>query len=898
MSLPVPLYDKHFADLNHPMANPVKRVLAISDYAGRHVEIIKQLLNEDNCQHTLSLEEYTHGVNQLIDSSESYFSQNLRHFRHRHFLRLLLREQAGLASTEETMHCWSLCAEAMIVRAISFAQQQLKSRFGMPYESSGELATLYTLAMGKLGGHELNFSSDIDLIFAFSEAGHTNGEQVVDNQHYFMKVVQLVIQLLQTVTADGFVFRVDLRLRPNGDSGALVCSLAAMETYYQEQGRDWERYAMVKARVLGEPQNWFERLMIPFVYRRYVDFSVIESLRSMKSMIEREVQLNPRLDDIKRGMGGIREVEFIIQNIQLIRGGRMPQLRQQSILLAIDTLKHEKLLSRASALKKAYLFLRKLENYLQAHSDQQTHSLPANPKTQMQIAYALGFDNWEQLHRQLNQYQRIISNKFRYILGQADDYGDSNKLLLNQLASLWQGHVESSMAIHLLASLGYDNAERCYQLIYAFRHAPRCRRLSQASRLRLDRFMPILLKQMATIPDTETVLLQVMRLLDNIVGRSAYLALLTEMPSALEELLYWFANSPLISNWLVDHPFLLEQLLEHTSSWRLPGKQQLLQQLKTQLTLCTDAEAQEEMLRQFKLSYSFQIARAEMLQQIDAVRAGKFLADLAEVIVLHVFELACQQLLPRYPEIKALKSKFAIIAYGKLGSREMNYNSDLDLVFIHNAAYEETPLITRLTQKIMHMLTARSQAGILYPVDTRLRPSGSAGLLVTGLQAFLDYQRQSAWTWEHQALIRSRVLTGDPQLRQSFQLMKTEVMERPRDKQQTMNEVRSMRSKINIHLDKEPVKQMPGGLLDLEFLVQGLILTHPIAVFSTQTHTLNLLQQLACENILTNTQFNQLRKAYKQYHFLLHHQLLKNISVPESKEAEQVREIYDSFFGY
>lgn len=895
MSLSVPLYDRHFGCLDHPLAETVKKIIAISDYAGRHIEVLNALLAEDDCQYSLSLDDYIQQVNQLVDTSEAHFMRHLRLFRHRHFIRLLLREQSGLASTQDTLRDWSYCAEAIILRAIAFAQMQLQGRFGRACESSGATAILYTLGMGKLGGYELNFSSDIDLIFAYSAAGYTNGNQVVDNQQYFVKVVQSVIHLLQSITADGFVFRVDLRLRPNGDSGALVSSLAAMENYYQEQGRDWERYAMVKARMLGVSHDWFERLMIPFVYRRYVDFSVIESLRSMKSMIEREVQLNPQLDDIKRGMGGIREIEFIVQNIQLIRGGRLPQLRQPAILKVMTTLKQEALLPRANALKKAYLFLRKLENYLQAHNDQQTHSLPENTRTQMQITLAMGFADWQSLLLQLNQYQRIVSTIFRKILAKPDDYGDSNRLLLNQLASLWQGHVETGMAVHLLASLGYKNAERCYHLIYAFRHAPRCRRLSQASRLRLDRFMPILLKEMATVPDTETVLLQVMRLLDNIVGRSAYLALLTESPSALQELLYWFANSPLISNWLVEYPFLLEQLLKNQNTWRMPGKQQLIKQLTAQLALCTDSEAREELLRQFRLSYTFQIARAEMLHQIDAVRAGKFLADLAEVIVLQVFELACQQIMERSPEQKAIKNKFAVIAYGKLGSREMNYNSDLDLVFIHDASPNETTLITRLTQKIIHMLTARSQAGILYQVDTRLRPSGSSGLLVASLQSFLDYQQKSAWTWEHQALIRARMLVGNATIRQAFTAMKAQVLGRVRDLKQTTDEVRSMRSKINLHLEKDQIKHMPGGLLDLEFLVQGLILVHPHKEFSRYTHTLNLLQRLTHEKIINASQHAVLKKAYQRYHFLLHQHLLKNIVENDVPEANIVREIYEYF---
>ena len=515
-------YQKYFADLESPLAEAIQTVLVVSDYAYRQINVLRTLLAEDDCQQSLYFDEYRQLVEQIIDQPPTVFASHLRQFRHRHFLRLMLRESAGLASTQETMTAWSDCADALILRVLQFCQAELSTRYGKPCDEQGNNAKLYVLAMGKLGGRELNFSSDIDLIFAYSAAGSTDGEEPISNQQYYSKVVQQLIQLLQNVTGEGFVFRVDLRLRPNGDSGALVSSLAAMETYYQEQGRDWERYAMVKARLIGvdtsDPNHWFNRLIIPFVYRRYVDFSVIESLRSMKAMIEREIQLNPMLDDIKRGLGGIREIEFIIQNIQLIRGGRLPQLRQENAMEALDALKQEGLLTRTAVLKQAYLFLRKLENTLQALNDRQTHSLPKDELKQMQITLAMGYANWDKLLTRLHQYQRIVSLIFRSVLGKVAAYEDENRLLANQLTSLWQGHVENSMAINLLASLNFKQAERCYQMINAFRHAPRCRRLTQAARIRLDRFMPLLLEELTHVEETDSVLLQVLHLLENIVG--------------------------------------------------------------------------------------------------------------------------------------------------------------------------------------------------------------------------------------------------------------------------------------------------------------------------------------------------------------------------------------------
>nr|MBA3536727.1 bifunctional [glutamate--ammonia ligase]-adenylyl-L-tyrosine phosphorylase/[glutamate--ammonia-ligase] adenylyltransferase [Tatlockia sp.] len=682
---------------------------------------------------------------------------------------------------------------------------------------------------------------------------------------------------LQNVTAEGFVFRVDLRLRPNGDSGALVSSLAAMETYYQEQGRDWERYAMVKARVIGgKPNQWFHTLIHPFVYKRYVDFSVIDSLRSMKTMIEREVQLNPMLDDIKRGYGGIREVEFIIQNIQLIRGGRLTQLRQPNAMRALAMLKLEGLLTRTVALKQAYLFLRKLENALQGLNDQQTHSLPKDELKRAQIVLALGYKNWSQFLAKLQKHQRNIAAIFRSVLGQAEASEDEeNRLIANQLSNLWQGHIEPTMAVNLLLSLGFQEAQHCYQMLHAFRHGPRCRHLTQAARLRLDRFMPLLLNELTKVSQTDTVLLQVLHLLENIVGRSAYLALLTENPQVIKELLYLFAHSPFITSLVLRQPFLLEILLDQEKIWLLPSRNQLQQKLKAQLAHCAEEELQEDLLRRFKLTNWLAAARAQIYGHYNALRIARFLADLAQVIVVEVLAIACRQLSLRYPQIMQIKSGFAIIAYGKLGSKEMNFNSDLDLVFVHAALAGEENLVTRLSQKIMHMLTTRSQAGVLYSVDTRLRPSGAAGLLVSPIDAFVDYQKTHAWTWEHQALLRARIITANTRVRKAFKKLKMDVLFLTRDNKTLLNEVLTMREKIDRYKDPLQIKYGAGGLLDLEFLVQFLVLAHPRQNFCRYTNTLGLLNILHEEGLLQQEQFIKLKEAYKHYHQLLQQFLLQ-----------------------
>lgn len=887
------LIEKYVTPCEHPLKSSVERLILASDYVGRNISILNALLAEDSCAQLLTREDYFNALECVaLEQNPQVFARELRYFRHYHYLRLLLLHMAGVASVEEVMNSWSACADALILHALAFCKHSVSVRFGLPYDQHNNEVQLFTLAMGKLGGNELNYSSDIDLIFAFTAAGTTRGEESIDNQTYFSKMVQQFIPLLQSITPEGFVFRVDLRLRPNGDSGPLVSSLAAMETYYQEQGRDWERYAMVKARVISRSDcqvySWFKQLIKPFVYRRYVDFSVIESLRSMKAMIEREVQLNPRLDDIKRGQGGIREIEFIIQNEQLIRGGRLPQLQQQNAMAALQVLKEQQLLPRSDALKQAYLFLRELENVLQSMNDQQTHSLPEDPVKRAQVVLAMGYSDWDSLVAKLQQYQRIVSHSFHTVLGTVVAFEDEKKLVHSQFASLWQGHVEPTMAANLLASFGYNNAEHCYQMIHTFRHSPRCRRLTQGARLRLDRFMVLLLNELTHFATTDTVLLNVIHLLENTVGRSAYLALLTENPQALRELLFWFSNSPFISSLFVTQPFLLEILLDQEKNWRPASRTQLEKKLKEQLQLSTEPEAQEDILRQFKLINWLMAARAELYGYCSAIRVGQFLSDVAQVIVNQVVASACLELSLRFPELSEVKKRFAVIAYGKLGSREMNYSSDLDLVFLHTMSQADEGLVTRLTKKILHRLTARSQAGILYSVDTRLRPSGSAGLLVSHLDAFIEYQKNQAWTWEHQALLKARIISGPASIKRQFLHLKKTVLAMPRSAADLQREVLAMRKKIDQHHENEPLKHAQGGLLDLEFLVQFLLLRQQNPEFASTTHTLSQIKQLHEVHVINEAQFLLLKKAYRDYHYGLHHQLLQAELVDCSALQQQI----------
>lgn len=871
----------------------IAQSLQLSEYVQRQSHHLCKVLTEKLWSHSWEYLDYQQYLHPLLVLPLMEFSAQIRHFRHQQLIRLLLCEKARLMTTEEILGAWSEIADALIEVTLLYCCQLVSMTHGMPSNDS----TLLPLALGKLGGKELNFSSDIDLIFAYSVPGNTIGSVSITHEKYFIKVIQQFLRLFQDNTADGFVFRVDLRLRPFGSSGALVMPLTAMETYYQEQGRDWERYALVKARFIGDfKENPFARLLTPFVYRRYVDYSVIESLRHMKAMIHQELKLNPALNDIKRGLGGIREIEFIVQSFQLIRGGKLIQLQTTNTLLALKKLQQEGLLSYVNILRKAYLFYRKLENAIQTFADQQTHQLPQQKTGQHYILWVMEIQTYDELLRQLNQYQRIVSRIFNRVLQFRKNQEQEEKFLSYQLKQLWQGHIETSMAITVLASLGIENSERCYAIIQAFRHSPKCRRLTQAARLRLDQFMIQLLHALIHLKQVEPILLSFIRLLENIMTRSPYLALLTENQVAIPKLCYWFKTSDFITTLVINYPFLLDILI-FQESWQPLSLIRLQKELTERLKIAPDSESQEDVLREFKLTYWLMIACAELNGYCKAVDAARYLSYVAEVIVQAVVQLACQQLQEKYIHIESVASHFTMIAYGKLGSREMDYNSDLDLVFLHEVSFNDEPLMIRLTQKILHMLTTRSRLGILYSTDTRLKPSGSAGLLVSHIKAFVTYQCEQAWTWEHQALMKARVIYGSKLSRVQFIQLKQTVFSRVRDRLQLMHDIQNMRLKMIQYIANPGLKHDAGGLVDLEFLIQYLVLSHPQNLWSRVTHPLIQLYHLYQQQIIFQDQFQLLKRAYFSFHQMLHQQFLQpamNSLLPEVYQS--IQELLSHFY--
>ena len=892
------IYERYFSRIDSEL--PILKLLSSSELARTRHQQIYDLITSDDCLKRLQFKDYIRILQRTsLNSSVEQFKKVLRTIRIQHLFRLLLRELADISTTEHTTADWSDFADAVILYTIQYCLHQLQQKYGLTQYDLNDLP-LHVIAVGKLGGQELNFSSDIDIVFAFEQAGHTAGEQSITHQELYTKVIQQFIQILQPPTSLGHVFRVDLRLRPFGSSGPLAMSYPALETYYQEEGRDWERFAMVKARLINrskvQHQKMIEQIIIPFVYRRYVDFSVIESLRGMKVMIEREIKQNPMLNDIKRGQGGIRELEFIIQSVQLIRGGRISKLRCTSAMGALDRIGEAQLISETDELKQAYWFLRQLENTIQTYHDQQSHRVPDSREIQEQLALSMNFRSWDEVQSRLKKTQETIHRLFTKVLGQSDSYIDEKRLYANQLNNIWQGHVESTMAINYFIHLNYHNPEKCYQLIQSFRQSPKCRRLTQTAQMRLNRFMILLLKELEDIENTDEVLLQVIHLLDQIVGRSIYLALLSENPQVLKEVLYWFEHSAFITKLIVKQPFLLEVLIDQSKDWLPPDKTQLAELLDKKLENVTDEEMLNEALRQFKLSNWLLAARAEHFQLSPVHDISRFLAEIAEVIIQRVLLLSAKHLKHKYPEIHHVLSHFAIVAYGKFGACEMSYSSDLDLVFLHTVSEEQVPIINRLSQKVIHSLTLCLQSGVLYDVDTRLRPSGASGLLVSHLDAFIQYQQKQAWTWEHQALVRARVVFGEAEFLENFLRLKENVLFSKRSSTQLKADVLNMKNRMSSEVKNVDMKYAPGGLIDLEFLVQYLVLSNPHKNLVRLTNTLDLMFQLFKNKTIAKKEFVLLKNAYLNYHQALHQLILKSESVELSESLNQVQKIMALFY--
>ncbi len=828
-------------------------------------------------------------------------------------VRIAWRDLAGWAHLEETLADLTAFADAAIRCACEFARRQLVARYGEPCSAEGVVQPLVVVGMGKLGGGELNFSSDVDLVLLFPEHGETNGERPIANEEFFARLGQGLARLLETPTPDGFVLRVDLRLRPFGDSGPIVSSFASFEDYLPRHGRDWERYAYVKARAVTAPDRYEEinaSAVRPFVYRRYLDFGVFESLRDMKALIAREVERRELADHVKLGPGGIREIEFIVQAFQLIRGGRDKRLQTPSLMKALAVLSETRLLpvNVVEDLRAAYVYLRRLENRLQMLADAQVHRLPEDPVSRERIAAAMGACDWPALLRELDQHRGKVSSHFRLLVFSGSET-DRNTFI--DLGRFWDSQAETAALVDSLSRAGFSEAEEASRILLELRSSSLVRKLDEPGRKRLQSLLPALLADVAASGAQLVVLRRVLRIIEAIGQRSAYFALLQESSAARARLVELCGHGEFLAQQIASYPLLLDELIDERLLSNIAGRAELARDLalRMQLVQDDDPEHQVEALRHFQRAAVFRVGVADLTGRLPLMQVSDRLTDIAELIVERVMQLSWQQITAQYgvpmcgDPADRRPVRIAAAGYGKLGGMELGYSSDLDLVFLHDSYGErqetEGPrpidnqvFFVRLAQRIVHLLTMHSAAGRLYEVDVRLRPSGKGGLLVTNIQAFAEYQRMEAWTWEHQALLHARSVAGSPELREEFEKIRMDVLSNHVRRDTLRAEVRNMRERMRKELSRAregqfDLKQDAGGVADIEFLAQywALRWAHdypPVALFSD---TIRQLESVASADLVPQVSVDLLIAAYQAYRARTHHLSLMNEApiVPESE---------------
>lgn len=765
----------------------------------------------------------------------------LRRHRHAASVRLIWRDVHGLDTLDDTLAGTSALADDCLQVALEALETEFAQRFGVVCDADGAPVRLVVFALGKLGGGELNFSSDVDLVYAYARNGESDGARALAAEDYFARLGQQLAKLLDETTAEGFCHRVDLRLRPFGNAGRIALSFAAMEQYFQREGRDWERYAWQKARPVAGDIAAGERFLDalrPFVYRRYLDYGALDGLREMKASIAAEVARRDMADDIKRGPGGIREVEFLAQALQLIRGGREAALRERRLQPALRALRDAGHLTAdtCDALLAAYRFLRVLENRLQMLRDAQTQRLPDDVHDRSRIARGLGFADWAALSAELETHRARVAGEFAALLAPRGEVARPDALVAYWRALRAENDADPAGDAAALQDAGFADAGGADTALRDFARAPGVRELSDASRARLDRIMPALLAGIAASSEPPLALRRALAVLQTLLRRASYLALLDEQPAALSRLVDTLARSALLADRLAAHPLLLDELLDLRVAGPLPDAAAFAEAASAALRL-DDGEAALLALNEARQTLGFRIALAVLDHRVEAVEAARRLAALADALLVAVHALALRELEAQHGRIDGFR--FAVLGYGSLGGRELGFGSDLDLVFVHDApadamsdgarALDAPRWAARLAQKIVALLGAPTGAGRLYEVDVRLRPDGAKGLMVSTLASFDDYQRQRAWTWEHQALVRARAVVGDAALCDAFERTRAGTLARLRDADALREEVRAMRARMRAELDRSAgerfdLKQGEGGLVDLEFLLQFLVL--------------------------------------------------------------------------
>jgi [glutamine synthetase] adenylyltransferase / [glutamine synthetase]-adenylyl-L-tyrosine phosphorylase len=837
----VPLHD------DAGVAERIRRTLLASDFAFETWRSQPQLLAPQGLERFRSGSDAAARIDTLkLDTDETQAMAALRRFRHAEALRLVFRDVNGLDELPEVLSATSVLYETLLSSALDWSERMLAARYGHARGEDGSLQRLIVIGFGKLGGAELNFSSDIDLVLAYPQGGESDGARSLDNSEYFVRLGRQLVRLLNEPTTDGICARVDLRLRPFGNAGRLALPFSAMEQYYQREGRDWERYAWIKARTVAGDRTagkQLQEMLRPFVYRKYLDYTAFAGLREMKALIDAEVARKDLADNLKLGPGGIREIEFIVQLVQLIRGGREPSLRVRGLLPALTACEARGHIpaSRARALREAYVFLRRLENRVQMLRDAQTHDLPDDALSRERLALSLDYPAWEPLADELAKHREIVATEFAAVLMPE---GGSRASVPAADAVLWQRACDESLDATILEASGFVPGAEAVDALLKLSQAGQLRAMSARAREQLDHLMPQLLSVARETAAPVPCLLRLCRLVQTVARRPSYLALLEEQPAARKRLAQLFADSAFLAERVIAQPLLLDDVLDPRID-QLPLKRaDISAEIARVLTTLDEREAEAELERinEFKSSIAFRLGLAFNDGRADAVATARRLAALAESVVNAVAALAEREVIAQHGRLPGQGSGFSVLGYGSLGGEELGFASDLDLVFVFDGQRAQAmsdgprPLdgsrwYQRLTQRVMNWLTVLTRAGRLYEVDTRLRPDGSKGLLVGSLEAFVTYQESRAWTWEHQALLRARAVAGDPALNAELADVRRRTLAVPRDGAAVLAEVSSMRQRWRAQRDRSDaayvdLKQGHGALLDIEFALQGLVLAH------------------------------------------------------------------------
>ncbi|MFZ6875441.1 bifunctional [glutamate--ammonia ligase]-adenylyl-L-tyrosine phosphorylase/[glutamate--ammonia-ligase] adenylyltransferase [Undibacterium sp. Di27W] len=757
---------------------------------------------------------------------------------------LIKRDLCGQADLNEVVTSISLFADFVVQQHLQALSAEMQTMHGTPIgEESGTEQAMIVLGMGKLGGYELNVSSDIDLIFCYAEDGETrttdSTQRSLSNHEYFSRLGKKLIAAISEVTEDGYSFRVDMALRPNGASGPLVASFNMIEEYFLIQGREWERYAWVKARAMtGNADDIvaLEKIIRPFVYRRYLDYGAIDSLRSMHAQIRAEVvrqeSKHPeRSNNVKLGRGGIREVEFLAQVFQLIRGGRDASLRDRSTRLTLQVLAEKGIMDVPiiEKLLESYTFLRNLEHRLQYLDDAQTHTFPAKEEDQQRIAQMMECASVTELLEQLRPHREFIAEQFDAIFrDKAENNSENEQGML--AVSLSSPDSDELIAAHLAGlDFSVQDASAFSQRLQATWQSPKVQSLSEASRMKLVALVNNALNIIARQGSNQ--LLAWNRLLDfmeAIARRAAYLALLTEYPHALARVIRMMAASDWAAKFLTRHPLLLDELLDESSLHQRPDWPAFRLDLQEHLAQhAGDTERQMETLREMHHAMQFRLLAQDLEGQLSVEHLADELSQLADIIVAAVLQSAWLTVASRH----TAEPSFAVIAYGKQGGKELGYASDLDVIFLYEDEDQDAPAnYAKLAQRFITWMTSHTPAGILFDIDIALRPDGASGLLVSSVASFARYQEKSAWLWEHQALTRARFCAGNASIGEQFEQIRETVLRQQRDADKLRDEVISMRKKMrdaNVNRsDLFDLKHEAGGMIDIEFIVQYLVLKY------------------------------------------------------------------------